>query len=68
MRVLCDYDLSEECRMHRQRLLRAMMHGFVSEELAGYFSHYPVSVGESYEEAIACVTDGLHKEEGKNRG
>lgn len=68
MRVLCDYDLSEECRMHRQRLLRAMMHGFVSEELAGYFSHYPVSVEEGYEEAIACVTDGLHKEEGENRG
>ncbi len=45
-----------------------MMHGFVSEELAGYFSHYPVSVEESYEEAIACVTDGLHKEEGENRG
>lgn len=68
MRVLCDYDLSEECRMHRQRLLRAMMHGFVSEELAGYFSHYPVSVEESYKKAIACVTDGLHKEEGENRG
>lgn len=68
MRVLCDYDLSEKCRMHRQRLLRAMMHGFVSEELAGYFSHYPVSVEESYKEATACVTAGFHKEEGENRG
>ncbi len=63
MRLLCDYDLSEECRMHRQRVLRAMMHGFVSEELAGYFSHYPVSVDESYRAAVACLIDGLHKEE-----
>lgn len=68
MHVLCDYDLSEECRMHRQRVLRAMMHGFVSEELAGYFSHYPVAVEESYKAAVACVTDGLHKKEIENRG
>lgn len=39
--------------------------GFVSEEQAGYFSHYPVSVEESYQIAVRCVIDGLHREEGK---
>ena len=68
MRVLCDYDLSEDGRMHCQRLLRAMMHGFVSEELAGYFSHYPVSVEDSYKTAVTCVINGLYKEEGETRG
>lgn len=63
MRVLDDYSLSGECKMHCQRMLRAMMHGFVSEELSGYFSHYPVSADESYRLSVACVIDGLHKKE-----
>lgn len=64
MRVLADYQLTEEQRMHWQRVLRGVMHGFVSEEQAGYFSHYPVSMDESYQIAIRCVINGLHKEEG----
>ncbi len=47
-------------------VLRGLMHGFISEEQAGYFSHYPVPVNESYTLAIHCVIDGLHKEEGEN--
>ena len=66
MRVLSDYELSEEQRMHWQRVLRGLMHGFVSEEQAGYFSHYQVSVEESYQIAVRCMTDGLHKEEGES--
>ena len=65
MRVLADYRLTEEQKMHWQRVLRGLMHGFVSEEQAGYFSHYPVSVEESYEIAVRCMTDGLHREEGE---
>ena len=68
MRVLNDYSLSDECKMHCQRMLRAMMHGFVSEELSGYFSHYPVSADESYRLSVACVIDGLHKKESEILG
>lgn len=39
-----------------------VMHGFVSQEASGYFSHYPVDLEESYRLAIGCVIDGLHKE------
>lgn len=68
MRVLADYRLTEAQRMHWQRVLRGLMHGFVSEEQAGYFSHYPVSVEESYQIAVRCVIGGLHKEEGEANG
>lgn len=63
MCVLADYSISDYRRMHWQRVLRGLMHGFVSEEQAGYFSHYPISIDESYEIAVRCVIDGLHKEE-----
>lgn len=65
MKVLNDYQLSQEQKMHWQRIFRGMMHGFVSEEKAGYFSHYPVDIDDSYKIAVQCVIDGLHKEEGE---
>lgn len=66
MKVLDAYHISESRKMHWQRILRGLMHGFVSEEQSGYFSHYPVPVKESYDMAINCVIAGLHKEECEN--
>lgn len=63
MQVLSEYALTAERRMHWQRILRGLMHGFVSQEENGYFSHYPVDVEESYRIAVRCLIDGLHKEE-----
>lgn len=63
MRVLADYALGEEQRMHWQRVLRAMMHGFIAQEEGGYFAHYPVELEKSYRLAVRCVVDGLHREE-----
>lgn len=68
MHVLADYRLTESRRMHWQRVLRGVMHGFVSEEQNGYFSHYPVPVEESYRLAIECVIDVLQREGGENNG
>lgn len=65
MQVLEDYRIYDDRRMHWQRVLRGMMHGFVSEEQSGYFTHYPISVDESYRIAVCCAIDGLHKEEGE---
>ena len=62
MLVLQAYPMPEERQMHWQRVLRGVMHGFVSQEAAGYFSHYPVEPDESYRLAIQCVVDGLHRE------
>lgn len=66
MQVLSDYALSEEEKMHWQRILRGLMHGFVSQEENGYFSHYPVDLEESYHMAIHCLIDGIHLQEKKN--
>lgn len=63
MRVLDDYHIADSRKMHWQRVLRGLMHGFISEEQLGYFSHYPVPVNESYNIAIRCVIEGLRKEE-----
>lgn len=62
MQVLRSYSVPDERRMHWQRVLHGVMHGFVSQEASGYFSHYPVDLEESYRLAIQCVIDGLHKE------
>lgn len=66
MIVLNNYQISDEQKMHWQRVIRGMMHGFVSEEQAGYFSHYPVTIEESYKIAINCLINGLHSEEREN--
>ncbi len=66
MQALQGYSIFDERRMHWQRVLRGVMHGFVSQEASGYFSHYPVDVEESYRLAIECVIDGLHKEAARN--
>lgn len=63
MGVLEAFRLSDEQRMHWQRVLRGMMHGFASEEHAGYFSHYPVAIEDSYRLAIVCVIEGIRNEE-----
>lgn len=60
MEVLNGFGLDEKVKMHWQRVLRGIMHGFVSEEQFGYFSHYPVDICESYNIAVQCAVDGLH--------
>lgn len=70
MQVLNDYALTETQKLHWQRVLRGVMHGFLSEEESGYFSHYPVDVEESYAIAVRCLLSGLSAEEanGVERG
>lgn len=68
MRVLGDYSLTDERKMHWQRILRGLMHGFISQEENGYFSHYPVDVEESYRIAVRCLIGGLHAEEANGNG
>ena len=60
MRVLKGYPLSEEQAMHWQRVLRSIIHGFLSQEEAGYFCHFPIDQNDSYELAIQCYVDGLN--------
>ncbi len=52
MTVLGGYRLTEEQKMHLQRVFRSIMHGFISQEEAGCFRQYPVDVGVSCRMAV----------------
>lgn len=52
MTVLDGYTLTELQKMHLQRVLRSIMHGFLSQEAAGCFRHFPVEVSQSYRMAV----------------
>lgn len=56
---LGSYALSDEAKLHWQRVMRSMLHGFVSQQQAGFFSHSPVSADESFELAVRCILSGL---------
>jgi len=65
--VLSKYELNEEQSIHWQRILRSIIHGFLTQEEAGFFRRYPVNVEVSYQAAIRCFLNGLYAEiEGNN--
>lgn len=63
--ILSDYDLTEEAIAHWQRVFRAILHGFISQEYLGYFYYYSdVDLKKSRDIAVQCFLDGLHSEIG----
>lgn len=52
MAAMDGYILSGADKMHLQRVLRSIMHGFISQEEAGCFRHFPVEISESYRMAV----------------
>lgn len=61
--ILEEYGLSEESIAHWQRVFRAILHGFISQEDLGYFYHYTsTDLKKSREIAVQCFLDGLHAE------
>ncbi len=64
LQVLDGYRLSEDAKIHWQRVLRAAMHGFCVHEHMGGFSLSPLPVSESYRLAIQCIARGLEQAEG----
>ena len=63
MDLLAGYGLSREDCAHWQRVLRAILHGFISQEDLGYFYYYKdTELEKSREVAIQCFLNGLHAE------
>ena len=63
--ILRDYGLTEETIAHWQRVFRAILHGFISEEELGYFYYYKsIDLKQSRDIAVQCFLDGLHAELG----
>lgn len=63
MTVLAHTTLKSDEKCHWQRVFRSILHGFVSQEEAGFFSHLPVNADESFQTAIRCYLDGLSQAE-----
>lgn len=61
--ILSEYDLTEASIAHWQRVFRAILHGFISQEYLGSFYYYSeVDLKKSREIAVQCFLDGLHAE------
>lgn len=62
-KVLESYSLSKTEKIHWQRILRGIIHGFVSQEYSGFFSHFRADTNESFEIAVNCYICGLQNAE-----
>lgn len=59
--IFSHYGMREEQIAHWQRVFRAILHGFISQEDLGYFYYYDtVDVQTSRDIAVQCFLDGLH--------
>lgn len=59
--------LTETQKIHWQRVLRGIVHGFIAQEEAGFFSHLSEDAEESFRTAVECYIDGLKQAESRNR-
>lgn len=59
MKVLKNTCFNETDKIHWQRILRGIVHGFVSQEEAGFFVHLAPNTDDSFKMAIQCYTDGM---------
>lgn len=66
MGVLSQYDLDEAQKMHLQRVLRSILHGFITQEAAGCFRQFPVDIADSFRLALDCFLSSLHTMEERN--
>lgn len=63
LKVLQHVALSESEKNHWQRVLRGIVHGFVSQEESGFFSHLSEDVDVSFQTAVECYIVGLNHAE-----
>ena len=62
-KIFQDFHLQNKELVHYRRLFRAIVHGFISQEEEGFFSHYPTPVEESFYFSIQCFIDCLKQGE-----
>lgn len=64
--VIAMYKLTPVQRIHRHRLLRSILHGFITQERSGFFTYSSESLQKSSEVAIRCFLNDIHNAE-KNK-
>ncbi|MCI1952854.1 MAG: TetR/AcrR family transcriptional regulator [Clostridiales bacterium] len=63
VKMLADYDIEEDKKIHFRRFFRSIVHGYVSEMDAGFFSHSPADTDKTFHFAIECFVDSLDRAE-----
>lgn len=63
MKTLSEYALDEHQKMHWHRILRATLHGYVSQEFAGRFHGFPVKSDNTFQKAVHMVILGITADE-----
>lgn len=62
-KVLADFQLTEDVQMHWHRILRATLHGFITQEFASRFRGFPVDHDKTYQMAVETIILGIHNTE-----
>lgn len=66
-KVLSDFALNEDIKMHWHRILRATMHGFVTQEFASRFKGFPIDQDQTYRLAIETIILGIRNAESNHK-
>lgn len=67
MKIMNQYHLSEEQKIHVQRMFRACVFGFVSQEKHGYFAHLTIEPEQSFDFSVDMMASGIEALEDGNR-
>lgn len=59
MKILSEYRLDEDEKTDAERLFRAVVYGFISQEKHGYFSHFSGSTEDSFRFAVSVISSGI---------
>lgn len=63
VRMMEGYALPDEEKIHFRRFFRSIVHGFLSQEREGFFSHYPADPDESFRFAVERYINNLEQAE-----
>lgn len=66
MKILSGYKLTDAEKTDAQRMFRALVYGFISQENHGYFSHFPGSTDDSFHFAMRMISEGIEAIENEN--
>ncbi len=67
IKALASYEINKSELVHCHRLLRCILHGFITQERIVFFQYSSDSLNESYKVALNCFLDDIHKVEKRGR-
>lgn len=63
--AFAEIQLSPSDKIHWERIFRSLIHGFIAQEEAGFFTYGHINSQESFEKSIQCFLTGIHAAESR---